>query len=583
MVRLLAPLLLIALPAVGGAVGVAVRSSRVAAPRARVALASEAAVAASPAAVAADALPARDAAGGGGEAPAPAAAKGAKKKGGGGGAPGQPLVIGLSHHTAAVEVRERLAVKEAEWNNASRLLLAACPSVQEAATLSTCNRFELHLVTADRNAAIADVLAFLLERSGLDEASLWDNLFMLSGEDAVWHLLRVSAGLDSLVVGEGQILSQVRARPRRGRGAHCCGAHPLRRRAWLSAPQVKACFVHATAPEGSAGKVLGRLLNVAVAAGKRVRSETSIARGAVSISSAAAELADLRSEEALGKPFSGARSRGGRAEAGARGAPARTRASPPPAHLSPSSLPLSARAEASIAIVGAGTMSRLLLTHLASKGMAKVRLLNRGSQRAQELAAQFPDVEVSCEPMEALADALCSCDAVFTSTGASHCIVTKQQLAALEGQRAGRRLMLVDISVPLNVEHACNALEGVAAYNVDDLKAVVAKNQASRRRSVLEAEALLASELAGFLGWQRTLDFVPVIGKMQANAEAIRAAELAKVSAKLAGLDDKQREAVERCTKSIINKILHSPMSYLRTNRGEQLSTREIIEGLFDL
>lgn len=228
-------------------------------------------------------------------------------------------------------------------------------------------------------------------------------------------------------------------------------------------------------------------------------------------------------------------------------------------------------------------MSRLLLTHLASKGMTSVRLLNRGLERSEELAAQFPDVSISCEGMERLDDALLSCDAIFTSTGATHCIVTREQLTRLDVGRNGRKLMLLDISVPRNVELECNEVAGVSAYNVDDLKAVVAKNQASRRRSVLEAEHLLASELDGFMKWQRTLDFVPVIGKLQANAELIRAAELAKVSSKLSGLDAKQMDAVERCTKSIINKILHSPMTYLRTGGGEQLSTREIVEGLFDL
>ena len=127
-------------------------------------------------------------------------------------------------------------------------------------------------------------------------------------------------------------------------------------------------------------------------------------------------------------------------------------------------------------------MSRLLLTHLASKGATRVRLLNRGLERAAELAAQFPDVDVSCEGMEALDDVLATCDAVFTSTGATHCIVTQPQLAAINPP--GHRLMLVDISVPRNVELQCNDVPGVTAYNVDDLKAVVAKNQASRRRSV---------------------------------------------------------------------------------------------------
>mmetsp|Transcript_18553 Transcript_18553/g.54299 ORF Transcript_18553/g.54299 Transcript_18553/m.54299 type:complete len:519 (-) Transcript_18553:499-2055(-) len=437
-----------------------------------------------------------------------------KKKASGGGPAGQPLVIGLSHNTATVEVREKLSIQEPEWNVASARLLESCPFVQEAAVLSTCNRFELHLVAADRNAAIRDVLTFLHGHSGLDKQTLWDNLFMLGGEDAVWHLLRVSGGLDSLVVGEGQILSQV-----------------------------KACFTHATSGEGSAGKVLGRLLNVAVAAGKRVRSETSISKGAVSISSAAAELADMRAEEVLGSPFD---------------------------------------AETDVCIVGAGTMSRLLLTHLASKGVERVRLLNRGLDRATELAAQFPDVAVKCETMEALEDALKTSDVVFTSTGATHCIVTHDQLQAI-GAGADSPLMLLDISVPRNVETQANDVAGVTAYNVDDLKAVVARNQASRRRSVLEAEALLEGELASFMSWQRTLDYVPVIAKLQKTAEEIRAAELDKVSKKLSNLSPRELEMVERCTKSIVNKLLHSPMTYLRKDQGEQLSTREIVEGLFDL
>jgi len=203
-------------------------------------------------------------------------------------------------------------------------------------------------------------------------------------------------------------------------------------------------------------------------------------------------------------------------------------------------------------------------------------------ERATELAAQYPDVEVSCETMDSLEDALQKSDMVFTSTGATHCIVTKDQLQELEAGK-DKPLMILDISVPRNVELECNDVDGVTAYNVDDLKAVVARNQASRRRSVLEAESLLQGELAGFMSWQRTLDYVPVIGKLQGNAETIRAAELAKVSKKLSNLSPKELEAVERCTKSIINKLLHSPMTYLRKDQGEQLTTREIVEGLFDL
>lgn len=194
---------------------------------------------------------------------------------------GLPLVIGLSHKTATVEVREKLSIQEKDWNQAAAAL-AAYDTIQEAAVLSTCNRFEVYIVATDLFAATRDVLHFLRAHSGLESAELRPNLFMLQDEEATMHLLRVSSGLDSLVVGEGQILSQV-----------------------------KACYTHAIAPAddeagrpaGSAGKVLGRLLNSAVMAGKFVRAETEIAKGAVSISSAAVELAVMKTPDDLGVPL----------------------------------------------------------------------------------------------------------------------------------------------------------------------------------------------------------------------------------------------------------------------------------------
>lgn len=212
-------------------------------------------------------------------------------------------VIGLSHHNAVVEVREKLAVPEAQWNEASGAL---CESgvIAEACTLSTCNRFEIYFSAHDSYAAFHEAMSYLERRSGLSQQELRKNLFLLSGEDAIWHLMRVSGGLDSLVVGEGQILSQV-----------------------------KQAYTRGMEPTGSGGKVVSRLLNSAVAAGKRVRSETGISKGAVSISSAAVEFSQMRCPKDLGKPFD----------------------------------------ESRIAIVGAGKMSRLLMIHMASQGVSKVR------------------------------------------------------------------------------------------------------------------------------------------------------------------------------------------------------------------
>ena len=261
-----------------------------------------------------------------------------KKKKQGPAVHGKPIVIGLSHKTATVEVREKLSIQEAQWNAASEKL-TSYETIQEAAVLSTCNRFEVYIVAEDSYQATRDAMAFLREHSGLTDAELRPNLFVLQDQDATWHLLRVSSGLDSLVVGEGQILSQC-----------------------------KACYSHAIAPAneetgepaGSAGKVLGRLLNSAVMAGKFVRSETEIAKGAVSISSAAVELAMLKSRVDLSRP-----------------------------------LP-----DLTIAVVGAGKMSKLLFTHLASHGVTKIVLLNRSQKSADELAAQYPDLEVEVKLMD---------------------------------------------------------------------------------------------------------------------------------------------------------------------------------------
>jgi len=446
---------------------------------------------------------------------AEAEAKAAKKKQKGV-AHGKPIVIGLSHKTATVEVREKLSIPEAQWNEASTAL-TSFESIQEAAILSTCNRFEVYIVADDHFAATRDAMSFLRDHSGLSDMELRPNLFVLQDQDATWHLLRVSSGLDSLVVGEGQILSQV-----------------------------KACYSHSIAPAsddepaGSAGKVLGRLLNSAVMAGKFVRSETEIAKGAVSISSAAVELAMLKARVDLNTPLPQLR----------------------------------------VAVVGAGKMSRLLLTHLASHGVTKVTLLNRSRPRAEELAAEYPDLDIEVKLMDEFWASMETTDLAFTSTSATGCIVTKDLLNA--GPWAGGELplMLIDISVARNVEAQCNDLDNVFAYNVDDLKQVVAANQEKRRHKMIEAEMLLRVELGKFVQWQDSLRYVPAIAKLQKKFEDVRQAEIKRAGKKgLKNLDDKQRQAVDVVTKGIINKLLHGPMSYLRSDDyGEKASVQQIEE-----
>merc|ERR1719460_2671458 len=185
-----------------------------------------------------------------------------------------------------------------------------------------------------------------------------------------------------------------------------------------------------------------------------------------------------------------------------------------------------------VAVVGAGKMSRLLLTHLASHGVTKIMLLNRSRPRADELAAEYPDLDIEVRLMDEFWPTMENMDLAFTSTSATGCIVTKDELLAGPWAAGDKSMMLIDISVPRNVEAAANEVDGVFAYNVDDLKQVVAANQAKRRHKVLEAEVLLRVELAKFVQWQESLRYVPAISKLQGKFEQVRAAELTKAQKK---------------------------------------------------
>ncbi|GMI34891.1 hypothetical protein TrCOL_g10962 [Triparma columacea] len=405
-------------------------------------------------------------------------------------------VVGLSIHHAAVEVREKLAVPEASWNEASAEICAD-GHIEEAAVLSTCNRFEVYYAASDPRKAMASLTKHLSRRSGLPVSTLRKNIFALSGDDAVWHLFRVSGGLDSLIVGEGQILSQVRQ-----------------------------CHLHSIEEDGSGGKMISRLLNQAVAAGKRVRSETGISKGSVSISSAAAELSEMRSMQDLQLPFS----------------------------------------EARLAVVGAGKMTRLLVTHLASRGLEKMAIVNRSMKRPEELAEQFPDVDFEISLNDDLFDVVSRSDIIYTAASSEDPLLSKELMEA--NGLAGRKLMICDIGVPRNVDPDCNEVAGVTAYNVDDLTAVVAKNTAMRQKEIIQAKVLLQEEAELFSSWRQSLSTIPTINKLQRQAEEFRTMEVKKASKKLDGLSDKELEAVERLSRGIVNKLLHGPMSHLRKTEG---------------
>ncbi len=425
-------------------------------------------------------------------------------------------VIGLSHRTAPVEIRERLSIPD-QTMEASLQKLRSEDEVLEASILSTCNRLEIYALLRHPEQGISAVGRFLSSHSGLEVEELSPHLFTFHHEEAIAHLLRVAAGLDSLVLGEGQILSQVKKMVRLGQ------------------------------EHRSIGPILNRLLTQAVGTGKRVRTETNLGTGAVSISSAAVELAQLKVGQSRGLD---------------------------------ELVPLD---QEQVAVVGAGRMARLLLQHLQAKGCKGLVLLNRTVSKAELLASDFPALPVQCRPLDDLDHCLSTCSLVFTSTAADDPIITAPRLAALNRRSS---LMLVDIGVPRNISADTSDLPGVASFDVDDLQEVVARNQETRREIAAEAEVLLEEEARLFLEWWDGLEAVPVVNRLRRQLEDIREQELQKALSRMGpDLSSRELKVVEALSKGIINKILHTPMTNLRAPqpRQQRHTAMRVVEQLFEL
>jgi glutamyl-tRNA reductase len=368
-------------------------------------------------------------------------------------------LVGISHRHAPVELRERVALSSAA---AAALARELAEDGHECVCLSTCNRTELYLVGDDAESRAQEALRTL----GDDEVAA--RSYRLSDHAAALHLFRVAAGLDSLVPGEGEILGQVR-------GAYEAGAP---------------------------GPLLNRLFHDALHAGKRARSQTTIAENPSSISSAGAALAEQVFGELAGRR---------------------------------------------VLVVGAGKVGELAVRSLAARGAKISAVANRSGERAAELAQPFGARAVS---LAQLPEELLSVDVVVACTSAPGFVVTAADVL----ERKGRPLFLIDLAVPRDIDPAVHELDACYLYDIDDLEAVVEASLAGRRREAERAEAIVAEEADRFRAWQASLDVVPTIASLRARAEAIRSAELSK-----AKLSEDERRAVESITAQILNKLLHLP------------------------
>lgn len=420
--------------------------------------------------------------------------------------PGPPglLVVGLNHTTAPLELRERLAVADADLAAALADVLAAT-GLAEALLLATCNRVEVWGVERGPDGAAA-VTGWLARRGGMAAEALARRLYVHRGLEAVAHMARVAASVDSMVVGEPQILGQVRA-------AHA------------------AAVAH-----GAAGSLLGEAVGEALRIARRVRAETDIGRGAVSVSSAAVELARKLFGELRGR---------------------------------------------AVVLVGAGEMGALAARHLAELGVRRLVIASRTLERAEAIARSTGGKAV---PFAEFPLHAAQADILICAATAPDVLVTRGQV---EGWVRGRPrpLFVIDLGVPRNVDRAVAHVPDVYLYDVDDLRAVVEDNRRAREAALARARAIVAEAVARLGRKAAAREAGPTIRSLRAKVEEIRRAEVERTAARLRGCPPEVRAALEAMSVALVNKILHGPMEQLRAAQGapggERLRT--LVRHLFGL
>jgi glutamyl-tRNA reductase len=419
------------------------------------------------------------------------------------------VIVGLNHRSAPIEVRESVAFENAYLRD-SLARLHDYASIDEGVILSTCNRVEIVAAAADRRVALSDITDFLSEQKAHRQLGAIDeHIYSYHGADAVRHLFRVAASLDSMVVGEPQILGQLKAYYERARQA------------------------------GTVGAILHRLFHRSFSVAKRVRTETGIGSGAVSVSSVAMDLAKRIFDRFDDK---------------------------------------------TVMLIGAGKIGDLMARHLQSHGVRSLMVTNRTFERAVELAERIHGNPIRFEDFPQY---LKMADLVIGCTGAPEVLVDAAQVDKVLRERKQRAMFFIDVGDRRNFDAKINDLDNVYLYNIDDLKSVADENLQGRSHEANKAEDIVQDEVQSFVRWIGSLEQVPTITALRQRFDAIRRGELEKsLGGGLKDLSDPQRAALEDMTTAMINKMLHGPIAQLKNNRDDDNEATlyvAALKKLFDL
>ena len=415
-------------------------------------------------------------------------------------------LIGINHRTAPVEVRERMHIPE------SRLAQAVADlthreGIHEGLILSTCNRVEVVTSAEDRVDAESLIQQFLAEHHCVELAPYQRFFYRYQQQDVVRHLFRVASSLDSMVLGEPQILGQLK-------------------RAYALADEA-----------GGLNGSLKEIVSQSLAVGRRVRRETALGSAAVSVSYAAVELAK--------KIFGSLEGR-------------------------------------TIFVIGAGKMSELAAKHLLRSGASAIYVTNRTYERAVQLAQAFHGTAIA---FDQLFEHLPKADIVISSTGASGYVVNKEDVARILSARRNRPVFFVDIAVPRDIDPLVNELDNTFVYDIDDLEQVVEANKKQREREAVWAEEIVQEEVQRTMRRLASRDLVPTIVALEDRLNAIREGEMERYNSRLGNLTPEQRQAVDALTRGIMNKILHGPITELKSGAGqpEQAALVRLVRKMFGL
>jgi len=403
------------------------------------------------------------------------------------------IVLGLNHKTAPIEIRERLAFPEDRIETALHQV-KSLTSLKENMILSTCNRVEIYAASREIENAILDLKHFLSRYHALSLKEFEKNLYSFVGEEAVKHIFRVASSLDSMVVGEPQILGQIKS-------------------AYNIAVESK-----------TSGLILHRLLHRAFHVAKRVRTETKIGDRAVSVSFVAVELAK-KIFETLEKK--------------------------------------------TVLLIGAGEMCELAARHLVSEGVEKVLVTNRTYERAVALAQEFKGEAI---PFDEIGQGLKKADIVISATDSPQYLIHHAQVIKVIKDRKNRPIFFIDIADPRNIEPSVGDIENVYLYNIDDLKKVADENIKDRGKEAQKAEAIVQEEVIKFVNWYHSLEVTPTIVALRKKFEEIGKKELEKTLSLHPNLSDKEKKSLEALTSAILNKILHTPSTFLKQSNEEAMA-----------